>query len=186
MKDLAGYFIRNHGAKKIAFLRGPDSHASALDRFNGFRAALREAGFPYDDRFVTDPFRWDEGRAACTQLYEARGLRPGKDFDALIGSSDMMILSAIQYLAGHGYTAPEDYRAGGFSNSIESKDTVKPLLDSTDALRGTKRGVLQNTKAPVRRRFRGNHAGCRAALRTYHPGIRTGYHPPPPPIIKTL
>jgi DNA-binding LacI/PurR family transcriptional regulator len=127
MKDLTGYFIRNYNARKIAFLRGPDSHASALDRFNGYRAALRDAGFPYNGNLVTDPTEWDEGRVACAQLFEARGLRPGKDFDTLIGSSDMMILPAIQYLAGHGYTEPGDYRVGGFNNSMESKIPSNPF-----------------------------------------------------------
>jgi DNA-binding LacI/PurR family transcriptional regulator/AraC-like DNA-binding protein len=127
IKNLAGYFIRNCGAKKIAFLHGPDSHASALDRFNGYRAAIREAGFPYESRLVTDPAGWDEGRTACAQLFEERGLRPGKDFDTLIGSSDMMVLPAIQYLAGRGYTQPGDYRAGGFNNSIESKILSNPF-----------------------------------------------------------
>jgi DNA-binding LacI/PurR family transcriptional regulator/AraC-like DNA-binding protein len=127
MKNLVSHFIHEHGARKIAFLRGPETHVSALDRFRGYRDALGEAGLAYDEALVTDPAGWARGAAACAQLAETRGLLPGRGFDTLIGSSDMMALPAIQYLSGLGYSTPADYRAGGFNNSIESRILSTPL-----------------------------------------------------------
>ncbi|MDR2448268.1 MAG: substrate-binding domain-containing protein [Treponema sp.] len=124
MKNLTRYFIKN-GARNIAFLRGPDTHASAIDRYLGFRDALEEAGLPYNAKLVSDPFDWNSGSTACIQLFSGRGLMPGKDFDTLIGSSDLMTLPAIYYLQKQGYSQPLCYRAGGFNNSIESK--IKPF-----------------------------------------------------------
>jgi DNA-binding LacI/PurR family transcriptional regulator/AraC-like DNA-binding protein len=126
MKDLVTHFIHG-GAQRIAFLRGPDAHVSAIDRFNGYCDALTAAGKTYDERLVTDPAGWASGAAACAQLFETRGMVPGKDFDTLIGSSDMMTLPAIQYLYKHGYSAPADYRVGGFNNSTESRILSHPF-----------------------------------------------------------
>jgi DNA-binding LacI/PurR family transcriptional regulator len=141
MKSLVRHCIRVHGAKKIAFLRGPDFHQSAQARFEGFRDALKEAGlFAPPGRgsaekksaavlgpLISEPFNWGAGDAAAAQLFEERGLVPGRDFDTLIGSSDMMVLGAINYLAEKGYHVPRDYHAAGFNNSEESRIAESPL-----------------------------------------------------------
>ncbi|GHU87153.1 hypothetical protein FACS189476_02040 [Spirochaetia bacterium] len=127
MKNLTSHFIREHGARRIAFLRGPETHASAMDRLRGYRDAITEAGLVYDEALVTESSGWAEGEAACARLIEDRGLLPRRDFDTLIGSSDMMALPAIQYLSKLGYSTPGDYRAGGFNNSIESRILSPPL-----------------------------------------------------------
>ncbi|MDZ7581148.1 MAG: hypothetical protein U5R30_11100 [Deltaproteobacteria bacterium] len=43
MKTLMHHFIKVHGARKIAFIRGPSSHLSAEDRFRAYEDALAEA-----------------------------------------------------------------------------------------------------------------------------------------------
>ncbi|MDR2397913.1 MAG: helix-turn-helix domain-containing protein [Spirochaetaceae bacterium] len=129
MKALVEHCIQAHGARNIAFLRGPDFHASARDRFQGYQDALQKAGLPLPPQspLVTDPFNWSSGDAAAAQLVKDRSLVPGRDFDTLIGSSDLMALGAVKYLAKAGYHAPQDYRAGGFNNSIESMLPESPL-----------------------------------------------------------
>jgi DNA-binding LacI/PurR family transcriptional regulator/AraC-like DNA-binding protein len=127
MKALVSHYIALHKARKIAFLRGPLSHLSSQERFQGYRDALAEAGLPYDENLVSRPVDWTEGVAACAQLVDSRHLLPGRDFDTLLGSSDMMIFPAVRYLSDLGYQVPADYRAGGFNNSIESR-VLSPSL----------------------------------------------------------
>ena len=135
MKSLVAHCIRRHDARKIAFLRGPDFHQSARMRFEGYRDALVEAGIigakearsENPSPLVTDPFDWGSGYSAAEQLLRGRSLVPGRDFDTLIGSSDMMTLDATDYFAGHGYHIPRDYRATGFNNSEESRVAECPL-----------------------------------------------------------
>jgi DNA-binding LacI/PurR family transcriptional regulator/AraC-like DNA-binding protein len=127
MKDLVTHFIQVHKARNIAFIRGPKGHQSAQERFNGYRDALIEAHLPVNETLVSPAFDWGDGRAACESLVEKRSLVPGKDFDTLIGSSDMMIFPAIEYLENRGYKMAEDYRAGGFNDSFESKLLPKQL-----------------------------------------------------------
>ena len=129
VKQLVSHSIRVHGARKIAFLRGPDFHESAMDRFRGFSDAMKEEGLPLlpNDPLVSDPFSWHNGDAAAAQLYENRKLKPGRDFDTLIGSSDLMTLGAVNYFSKQGFHMPQDYHALGFNNSAESRLTGSPL-----------------------------------------------------------
>ena len=129
MKELITHCIKVHGAKKIAFLRGPDYNTSAQDRYRAYEDALREAGLPFspDSPLVTKPFEWGNGQAAAAQLLEERKLIPGIDFDTLIGPDDLMILLAINYFEKHFYYMPADYHAIGFDNSAESQLTECPL-----------------------------------------------------------
>lgn len=123
MKSLVSHFITVHGAKKIAFLRGPETHASANDRYRAFCDAFIDAGMPPSENspLVSSPFPWSAGEAAIIQLCEARKLVPGKDFDTLIGSSDMMAFSAVRYLKKLGFNIPHDFCVGGFNDSAESR-----------------------------------------------------------------
>ena len=135
MKTLVTHCIRQHGAKKIAFLRGPDFHQAARMRYEGYRDALMEAGIISVKEvksenlspLVTDHFDWEAGSYAAEQLLRDRSLIPGKDFDTLVGSSDMMTLDATDYFARHGYHIPGDYHAVGFNNSEESCVAECPL-----------------------------------------------------------
>jgi signal transduction histidine kinase/DNA-binding LacI/PurR family transcriptional regulator/DNA-binding NarL/FixJ family response regulator/HPt (histidine-containing phosphotransfer) domain-containing protein len=128
MKELITHCIKVHGAKKIAFLRGPTFNPSVHERLHGYKDALLSAGLPYDpDRFVTEPFIWEEGRKAAAQLFEERKLVPGRDFDTIVGSSDRMVLLAINYFNEKGYHVPQDYHALGFDNSLESRLCDSPL-----------------------------------------------------------
>jgi DNA-binding LacI/PurR family transcriptional regulator len=186
MKNLTAYFIAECQARKIAFLRGPLSHESALDRFNGYKDALKEAGLPFDERLVSDPESWTNGAAACAQLVENRGLIPGRDFDTLIGSSDMMTLPAIQYLLKQGYSEPGDYRVGGFNNSIESKilscpfSTVRiPYGDlSGESFKILKRLLSEKNVSPGM--IRDELLSCEVIIRGNK--VSCGESPPPPPI----
>jgi len=136
MKALVKHCIHVHGARKIAFLRGPEFHQSAHARFEGYCDALTECGIVsghtgkkafFQSPLVSGPFNWDAGAAAAAQLYKDRSLIPGRDFDTLVGSSDFMVLGAINYFAEHGYHVPGDYRCVGFNNSEESRITKSPL-----------------------------------------------------------
>ncbi|GHV94397.1 hypothetical protein AGMMS50293_07170 [Spirochaetia bacterium] len=136
IKALVRHCIEVHGAKKIAFIRGPDFHQSAQARFEGYYDALKEAGLipvngegiaGFSSPLVSDPCNWSAGEAAAAQLFEGRSLKPGRDFDTLIGASDLMTLGALTYFAGKGFHVPRDYRAAGFNNSEESRITESPL-----------------------------------------------------------
>ena len=138
MRDLVAHCIRRHGARKIAFLRGPASSGAAQERFEGYLDALAQAGLsgPGEAPLASDPLGWGSGALAAERLFRGRSLVPGRDFDTLACASDRMALDAAGYLARQGYRVPGDYRAIGFGDSGEGRAADCPL--STVRLPGEK------------------------------------------------
>jgi len=128
-KELTAHCIKNHDAKRIAFLCGPASHRDALERLRGYKDALSEAGLSsgMDNFLITDPFAWGDGRGAAAQLFEERKLRPGYDFDTIIGANDDMTIDAVDYFSSRGFYVPRDYHALGFDNSLKTLFSECPL-----------------------------------------------------------
>ena len=118
--NLVLHFIRKHGARKIAFLRGPEYHLSAERRFQAYKDALKDNGIAYDARLVSSPYPWSEGEKAIRELVEERNLRPGLDFDTLISPSDMMLFYAAKYLEEQCVLIPDQLRTAGFNDSEEN------------------------------------------------------------------
>lgn len=129
MKSLVKHFITVHGAKKIAFVRAPDNHSSAQERYRAFLDVLKEENLYSQDyeRLITSPCDWHEAEKAARELYELRGLVPGKDFDALIASSDLMALTVMNYFKKRGLKIPDECIFGGFNDSYESQAAVPPV-----------------------------------------------------------
>jgi signal transduction histidine kinase/DNA-binding LacI/PurR family transcriptional regulator/HPt (histidine-containing phosphotransfer) domain-containing protein/ActR/RegA family two-component response regulator len=129
IKKLITHCIKNHGARRIAFLCGPDTHHDALERLRGYKDALSEAGLSssHDNSMITDPFAWEDGEKAAAQLFEERKLRPGYDFDTIIGANDDITVDAIEYFSRRGFYMPQDYHALGFDNSLKSLFPESPL-----------------------------------------------------------
>ncbi len=112
--------IREHQARKLAFIRGPENHYSSGDRYRAYCDTLEQTGLNIDPRLVSDPFAWSDGKHAIMQLLHERNLVPGKDFDTLVCSSDLMMFDAGKYLQSLGYSIPEDLKIVGYNDTRES------------------------------------------------------------------
>ena len=122
MAELVNHFIKVHHITKIAFLRGPENHGSAADRYRAFCDTMEQAGISVENSpLISDPFEWRSGKEAIIQLCEKRRLVPGKDFSALLAASDIMAFDAIAYLQKKGFEVPDDYLAAGFNDVSKSR-----------------------------------------------------------------
>lgn len=124
MKELVRHFIQVHGAKRIAFLRGPETHTSAQDRFRGYTDALEEAGIELNESLISSPLSWYDGERGAIQLCEERNLVAGKDFEALISASDLITFAAVNYFKKNGVRIPKDLLVGGFNDTEESRISI--------------------------------------------------------------
>ena len=115
------HFIIKHGIRRIAFLRGPSSHASAESRFSAYEDCLKQYGIPYSDDLVSTPRPWNQGRDALREIICDRGLVPGIDFDALICASDLMLSGALNYLGEINVEVPQTLKVAGFNDSDNNK-----------------------------------------------------------------
>jgi HD-GYP domain-containing protein (c-di-GMP phosphodiesterase class II)/DNA-binding LacI/PurR family transcriptional regulator len=115
-----------HGARRIAFIRGVDGNTEAEDRFAGYRAALAELGLDYDPALVaTGNFLLAGGAEAVHELYA----RPGFAVDAIVAANDESALGAMGALALRGLRCPEDVRVVGFDD-IEAAGLAAPPLST--------------------------------------------------------
>ena len=94
------------GHRRIAALVPSCSDRSISElRYNGFRAALRDNGIPFDPALLveTDGFEMPETYQGMCELIER-----GTDFSAVFTLSDTTALAAIKALDDHGRKVPQD------------------------------------------------------------------------------
>ena len=120
-RSLVIHCIEEHGCRRIAYLRGPENHRSAQDRYRAYMDALEEKGVPFDPSIVSDPAPWSRGAESMRQILDERGKLPNRDFDMLVCASDLILYTAAQELASRGYEIGRDVKACGFNDSIESR-----------------------------------------------------------------
>jgi signal transduction histidine kinase/DNA-binding LacI/PurR family transcriptional regulator/CheY-like chemotaxis protein len=127
MRALLAHLIEEHGFKRLAFIRGPEEHYYAQERYRAYLDALQTFGLPQIPELVTRPLRWEAGAEAIELLLDERELIPGRDFDAVVAVSDMMAIWAMKTLQARGFDVPGDVAVTGFNNSMEERLATPPL-----------------------------------------------------------
>lgn len=125
MKEAVCHLIRDHGRRRLAFVRGPESHRDAGERYRAYRDVLAEGGLPPDERMVTPPGTWGEqvGYEAVRLLLDERRVR----FDALVSVNDSMAAGALRALRERGLRVPDDVAIVGFDDELVSRVVAPPL-----------------------------------------------------------
>lgn len=111
------------GHRRFAVLTGPPTLTTVLDRLNGFRDALAQAGITLDpDQIVEGVFSRDGGYQAATELI-SRGLRA----TCVFASTDIMAVGALAAFRDHGLAVPTDVSLAGFDDIPVVGDLTPPL-----------------------------------------------------------
>ena len=117
------HLARHHGTIRIGHVSGPLDHQSAIDKRDGYIAALAEAGLTMDPRlFFEGDYEESSGRAAALALLPH--LRPG---DGIFFSNDQMAIGAIGAWREQGLRVPEDVRVVAYDNHPMARHTSPPL-----------------------------------------------------------
>ena len=117
--------LLEQGARRVATIAGPEDMAAGIDRFDGWRDAIRAAGLEVDQRLVARGDFTHEGGAAAME----RLLAAAPDMDGLFAASDLMAAGALAVLAARGIRVPEDVLVAGFDDSPIAAAT-RPALTS--------------------------------------------------------
>ena len=70
MRKAVLHLIQTHHYRRIAFIRGPENHQGANDRYRAYVEALAECGIPLDAGLVTPPLNWYDGRQGLAWLLD--------------------------------------------------------------------------------------------------------------------
>ncbi|MFT3733746.1 MAG: methyl-accepting chemotaxis protein [Rhodocyclaceae bacterium] len=123
------HLIKVHGKKKIVFIRGPESHASAKERYQAYTDVLRENGMPLDDALVSPFCTWgkEEGAKMARHFLDDKGMAPGSDFDAIACVNDNIAIGLIEDLQKRGIRVPEDVAVTGCNDIFEARALTPPV-----------------------------------------------------------
>jgi DNA-binding LacI/PurR family transcriptional regulator len=111
------------GRRRIATITGAPDMVATLDRHQGWRAALVEAGVEADPTLVEGgDFSSESGYAAMRVL-----LARAPDLDAVFAGNDLMALGAMQALAESGRRVPDDVAVVGFDDIPAAATSTPPL-----------------------------------------------------------
>ena len=104
------YRLIDGGAKRIAFLGGPNRLKQTADRKHGYLEALRERGLPIRKELVKCNYlSFNSGLSDTDELLDMHD-RP----DAIIASHGLLAVSAMKAIESRGLRVPEDISVVGY------------------------------------------------------------------------
>lgn len=123
--QLATRALIQAGHKSIAYISGSMWKSDAVDRFNGHKLALEEAGIPFDsNKMYEGNFETSSGYEGMLSL-----LKANSDITAVACGNDQIAYGAIDAIRGQGLSVPEDISVVGFDN-IEFSRFMFPKLST--------------------------------------------------------
>ena len=124
--DATSYLIAK-GRRRIGMITTEIRSQSSVDRENGYKRALKEAGLPFDESLIYyGDYDAETGTKGCSALMSLPK-RP----DAIFSISDTISIGAMTYAVQHGITVGKDMLFFGFDN-ISYPSMFIPKLSTVD------------------------------------------------------
>ncbi len=115
-KSMVNYLI-SLGHKRIGVISGLKDNPHAIDRLEGYKEALADAGIPFEKDLVAEgDFTMWSGLNAAFQFCNMKN-RP----TAIFSMNDEMAIGAMQTLKNQGFKIPEDISVTGFDDIAYAK-----------------------------------------------------------------
>jgi DNA-binding LacI/PurR family transcriptional regulator len=119
----ATQYLLKLGHRRIAFLSGPPAAPWAMERFEGYRRALRESNLDVDDRLVFKAgSTMEEGAKAASQMFDE-----SCDATAVQAVNDLVALGCATTFLEKGLRIPENISVVGFGNTLVGEYFRVPL-----------------------------------------------------------
>ncbi|SEE89481.1 LacI family DNA-binding transcriptional regulator [Ruania alba] len=141
------------GCRRIGTVTGPMDMTGALDRLEGWRQTVSEAGLA-TDAVTHGDFTVEGGARATAELFETH-----PDLDGVFVASDLMAVGAMQVLADLGRRVPDDVAVVGYDNlGVAERTTPRlttvynPLVQMVAAATETLLAMLDGGPAPAQPR----------------------------------
>lgn len=116
-------YLYNLGHRRIAFIRGPVTKQTELDRYLGYIAGLTKLGLEIDNALIEAGNWHDLTGKAATEKFLALAAPP----TAIIASNDVLAFEAISVIQAKGLKIPEDISVVGYDNIALASMSDPPL-----------------------------------------------------------
>ncbi len=106
------HLIRVHQYTQIGFIQGPEGRSDSIERLEGYRRALAEAGLPWrPDLVIVGNYDEAGGYSAMQQMLDLPELPR-----AVFASNDQMAVGAMAAASQRGVRVPDDVAITGFDD----------------------------------------------------------------------
>lgn len=163
--SLIEHLIKDHNYNRIAFVKGPDGHPEAEERFNAYKSALKDNNIAFDESLIAPgDFSEEAGEEAVIRF-----LKNGStNIQAIACVDDDSALGVYRELKKSGLRIPRDIAVSGFDdiestgNLIPSLTTVKQPYEELieEAFNSVLKGTSNNKTVPTLSVLR-ESCGCR-------------------------
>lgn len=121
---LALNYLYDKGHRRIAHIAGPQDLSTSITRLGAFEAAAKDLVLELPPAATIHSTRFDEeeGRRCAEEL-----LRDSWNCTAILCANDRLALGAIDQIARHGLSCPDDISVTGF-NDVPFLDLIPPGL----------------------------------------------------------
>jgi LacI family transcriptional regulator len=120
--DMTVYLI-GLGHKRIGFIKGHPEHGAANARFEGYKAALKQAGIAFDDQVVAQGyFSYQSGMDAAMELLSLKH-RP----TVIFAANDDMAAAVLAASQRFNLKLPAQLSVAGFDDSLVAQVVWPPL-----------------------------------------------------------
>jgi len=112
------------GCKRIAHVRGALRPQTTIDRFIGYKMALKDHNITFDNSIVFEAksLTFEEGKRIAYEIALKH-----RDIDGVFAFCDLLATGVLVGLKGHGIKIPDDVSIIGFSNWLLSTVTTPTL-----------------------------------------------------------
>ncbi|MBN1525780.1 MAG: substrate-binding domain-containing protein [Spirochaetales bacterium] len=119
MRDAVEHLITVHKFTKIGFIRGPEHHAYAIERYKAYLDAIAAHGIPKDNQLITPcvGFTHEDGIAGFNILCKERNLQHGKDIEAIVTISDNVAFGVLDACKLSHISVPDELAVTGYNFS---------------------------------------------------------------------
>lgn len=146
----------NLGRRRIAMIAGDATIIDSLDRVEGYKLALADAGIDYDPSLVIiDHYTYEAGYGAIQRL-----LGEGIAFDGVYASQSTIAVGAVNALLDAGIRLPQDVSLIAFDDLVEAMNprigisTMRqPVVEKGQQLAQLLLDLIEEKVAPPVQRF---------------------------------
>jgi LacI family transcriptional regulator len=126
-RQITTHLIEEHGFTDIAFVGGPPRSPDSMERFAGFRDALKAAGLPVPDT--------PDASGGFTEAGGARAVRELLSRKAIVFGNDEMAIGALATLRRARLRVPADIALTGFDDIGAARHVRPPLTTVRQPMR---------------------------------------------------
>jgi two-component system cell cycle sensor histidine kinase/response regulator CckA len=128
MRQAFLHLIKDHGYRRIAFIRGPKGNQGAEELYRAYLDVLNAYQIPFNpDLVIMGDFWSSSGSKAVDTFIDQRRLKPHKDMEIIVTANDHMAFGVIKALQKRGILVPDELAVIGFDD-LEPSQWIIPHL----------------------------------------------------------